>query len=132
VPAASGAHHGHQRRIPPQAKSLLCYPVLDFGHDTESARLFDGLFHSINPGAWAEKHCLAGQPVTAYAAPLRAASLAGLPHALVICAGHDLLRDDARAYAARMDADGADVTHVAIGSLAAGAGQAAGVACVAC
>jgi acetyl esterase/lipase len=38
----------------------------------------------------------------------------------VICAGHDLLRDDARAYAARMDADGADVTHVAIGSLAAG------------
>ena len=98
--------------LPSAACQVLCYPVLDFGQDTESARLFDGVFHSIKPGSWAEQHYLAGQPVTAYAAPLHAASLGGLPPALVIGAGRDPLRDDARAYAARMDADGVDVTHV--------------------
>lgn len=101
--------------LPSAACQVLCYPVLDFGQDTESARLFDGEFHTIKPG-WAEDHYLAGQPVTAYAAPLRAASLAGLPPALVIGAGRDPLRDDARAYAARMDADGVDVTHVEYGA----------------
>ena len=98
--------------LPSAACQVLCYPVLDFGQDTESARLFDGVFHTIKPGGWAENHYLAGQAITAYAAPLRAASLAGLPPALVIGAGRDPLRDDARAYAARMDADGVDVTHV--------------------
>jgi acetyl esterase len=99
------------RHLPSAACQVLCYPVLDFGQDTESARLFDGVFHSIKPG-WKQDRYLAGQPVTAYAAPLRAASLAGLPPALVIGAGRDPLRDDARAYAARLDADGVDVTHV--------------------
>jgi acetyl esterase len=100
------------QNLPSAAYQVLCYPVLDFGQDTESARLFNGVFHSIKPGSWAENHYLAGQPITAYAAPLRAASLAGLPPALVIGAGRDPLRDDARAYAAGMDADGVDVTHV--------------------
>jgi acetyl esterase len=98
--------------LPSPVYQVLCYPVLDFGQDTESARLFDGVFHSIKPGSWREERYLAGQPVTAYAAPLRAASLAGLPPTLVIGAGRDPLRDDARAYAARLDADGVDVTHV--------------------
>jgi acetyl esterase len=97
--------------LPSAACQVLCYPVLDFGQDTESARLFDGVFHSIKPG-WKTDQYLAGQPVTPYAAPLRAASLAALPPALVIGAGRDPLRDDARAYAARLDADGVDVTHV--------------------
>jgi acetyl esterase/lipase len=99
------------QHLPGPACQVLCYPVLDFGQDTESARLFDGVFHSIKPGIWEEQY-LAGQPVTGYAAPLRAASLAGLPPALVIGAGRDPLRDDARGYAARLDAGGVDVTHV--------------------
>jgi acetyl esterase len=98
--------------LPSPAYQVLCYPVLDFGQDTESARLFNGVFHTIDPGGWAKHHYLAGQPVTAYAAPLRAASFAGLPPALVISAGRDPLRDDARGYAVRLDADGVDVTHV--------------------
>ena len=93
------------------AYQVLCYPVLDFGQDTESARQFDGVFHSLKPG-WAADQYLAGQPVTPYAAPLRAGSLAGLPPALVIGAGRDPLRDDARAYAARLDDAGVAVTHV--------------------
>lgn len=93
------------------ACQVLCYPVLDFGQDTESARLFDGVFHSIKP-SWEEDQYLSGQPVTAYAAPLRAESLARLPAALVIGAGRDPLRDDARAYAGRLDADEVNVTYV--------------------
>ena len=100
------------RHLPSAACQVLCYPALDFDQDTESARLFDGVFHSIKPGSWKTDHYLAGQPITAYAAPLRAASLAGLPPALVIGSGRDPLRDDARAYAARLAADGVDVSHV--------------------
>ena len=95
----------------PAAYQVLCYPALDFGQDTESARQFDGVFHSLKPD-WATQQYLAGQPVTPYAAPMRANTLAGLPPALVIGAGLDPLRDDARAYAARLDADGVAVTHV--------------------
>ena len=95
----------------PAAYQVLCYPTLDFGQGTESARQFDGVFHSLKPG-WATQQYLAGQPVTPYAAPMRAKTLAGLPPALVIGAGLDPLRDDARAYAARLDVDGVAVTHV--------------------
>ncbi len=97
---------------PTVRKQILCYPALDFGQRTGPAREFDGVFLSVKPGRWAEIQYLAGQPVTPYAAPLRASSLAGLPPALVIGAGRDPLRDDARSYAARLDADGVDVTHV--------------------
>jgi len=96
---------------PAPAYQVLCYPSLDFEQDTESARQFDGVFHSIKPG-WPTDQYLAGQPVTPYAAPLRAKTLAGLPPALLIGAGRDPLRDDARGYAARLDADGVAVTHV--------------------
>jgi acetyl esterase len=96
---------------PAPACQVLCYPSLDFEQDTESARQFDGVFHSIKPG-WPTDQYLAGQPVTPYAAPLRAMTLAGLPPALLIGAGRDPLRDDARDYAARLGADGVTVTHV--------------------
>jgi acetyl esterase len=91
---------------------VLCYPVLDFGQETESAREFDGVFLSLRPDDYSTTRYLAGQPVTEYAAPLRATTLAGLPPALVIGAGRDPLRDDARGYARRLAADGVPVTHV--------------------
>ncbi len=94
------------------AGQVLCYPVLDFGQDTESARLFDGVMHSYRSRAWPEQAYLAGQPVSSYAAPLRAESVRGLPPALVIGAGRDPFRDDARRYAARLCAEGLDVRHV--------------------
>lgn len=96
---------------PAVTRQVLCYPLLDFGQDTVSVREFDGVVLSARPG-WADASYLGGQDVTPYAAPLRAASLAGLPPALVIGAGRDPLRDDARAYAARLDAENVDVTHV--------------------
>src|SRR5262245_18714826 len=97
---------------PALARQVLCYPALDFGQDTESVRLYDGVFLSIKPGNWPETQYLAGQEVTPYAAPLRAYTLAGLPTALIIGAGRDPLRDDARTYARRLDEDGVPVTHI--------------------
>ena len=46
------------------------------------------------------------------AAPLKAASLIGLPRAFVVTAEFDVLRDEAQAYAKRMAEAGVDVTHV--------------------
>ncbi len=97
---------------PALARQVLCYPVLDFGQDTESVRLYDGVFLSIKAGNWPETQYLAGQEATPYAAPLRAFTLAGLPPALLIGAGRDPLRDDARSYATRLAKDGVPVQHV--------------------
>jgi acetyl esterase len=109
--AAGACLLARDRGGPAVARQVLCYPALDFGRDTESAREFDGVFLSARRG-WADAQYLAGQPVTGYAAPLRAERLDGLPPALVIGAGRDPLRDEAREYAARLDAAGVDVTHV--------------------
>src|SRR5258708_23077032 len=97
---------------PALSRQVLCYPARDFGQATESVRLYNGTFVTIEPGGWLETQYLAGQEVTACAAPLRAGTLAGLPPALVIGAGRDPLRDDARSYAGRLDSDGVPVTHV--------------------
>jgi acetyl esterase len=44
--------------------------------------------------------------------PLRAKDLSGLPRALILAAGRDPLRDDARTYADRLAADGVPVRLV--------------------
>jgi len=91
---------------------VLCYPMLDFGHETESRRAFDGVFLSLTGDPPYERDYLAGLPAGPYAAPLRAGTLAGLPPSLVVGAGRDPLRDDARAYARRLHDDKVDVTYV--------------------
>ncbi|TDD27750.1 alpha/beta hydrolase [Kribbella turkmenica] len=87
-------------------RQILCYPSLDRDQDTESFRLFDGTFLSIAPGRWSSAQYFPDGELPATAVPLRAESLAGLPPALVLAAGRDPLRDDARNYAARLEADG--------------------------
>ncbi|GAA0402660.1 alpha/beta hydrolase [Acrocarpospora corrugata] len=93
-------------------RQILCYPALDFGRDTESSRLFDGVLLDSSLEEWYEAQYLAGQPVTPYAAPLRAQTVEGLPPALILGAGRDPLRDEAREYAGRLDQAGVDVSYL--------------------
>ncbi|GAA0969462.1 hypothetical protein GCM10009555_016640 [Acrocarpospora macrocephala] len=93
-------------------RQILCYPALDFGRDCESRRLFDGDLLNSSLEEWYDAQYLADQPVTPYAAPLRAQTFEGLPPALILGAGRDPLRDDAREYAGRLDKAGVDVSYL--------------------
>ncbi|MEU4286723.1 alpha/beta hydrolase [Kribbella sp. NPDC026596] len=87
-------------------RQILCYPSLDLDQDTESYRLFDGTFLSIAPGRWSDAQYFPQGELPAAAVPLRAETFDGLPPALVLAAGRDPLRDDARTYAGRLARDG--------------------------
>jgi acetyl esterase len=77
---------------------ILVYPWLDFGRDSESHRLFD----ATADDDWYVAQYTADQVPTPLMAPLLARDLSGLPPALVLGAGRDAVRDDARRYAARL------------------------------
>jgi len=83
-------------------RQILCYPSLDHDQDTESFRLFDGTFLSIAANRWSSLPYFPDGEIPATAVPLRAETLAGLPPALLLAAGRDPLRDDARNYARRL------------------------------
>ena len=91
---------------------VLIYPVSDCNFDTPSYLAYGaGLVltrqdmewffrHYASPSAWADPRI----------APLRAASLAGLPEAVVVLAEYDALHDEGAAYAARLEEAGVTVT----------------------
>jgi len=91
---------------------VLAYPYLDVRQDSESYRLFDGILFTKADLAWNLEQYLAGKPVTPLVAPLTAPSLAGLPPALILAAGRDPLRDDARCYHQRLTDEGVDAQLV--------------------
>lgn len=75
---------------------------------------FDGLIISRKAGerywaAYSGAHDIDRDP---YAAPLHAESVAGLPPALVVLGGCDMLRDEGRAYATRLRDEGVRVDEV--------------------
>jgi acetyl esterase len=93
------------------AAQVLVYPQVAGTTEFPSAVEFDGVVISRAVGAkyWAAYsggRDLANDP---YAVPLSAPSLQGLPPALVILGGCDMLRDEGRAYSERLRADGVDV-----------------------
>jgi acetyl esterase len=99
---------------PPPVGQVLIYPAVAGRLAYPSAAEFDGLIISRAGGeqywaAYSGQQDLGRDP---YAAPLHAASLAGLPPALVILGGCDLLRDEGRAYAGRLRDDGVDVDEI--------------------
>jgi acetyl esterase len=112
-----------ERGLPMPERQVLCYPSLDFNQTTESSRLFDGVFLSTAP-SWAdevyfppdelrdERRGLGRRRLPPAAVPLRALDLTGLPPALVLAAGRDPLRDDARTYGERLAAAGVPVRLV--------------------
>ncbi|MGV0643284.1 alpha/beta hydrolase [Mycolicibacterium sp. XJ2546] len=87
---------------PPVKFQLLHQPVLD-DRPTPSKQEFDttpGFDGPATEAMW--RHYLAGQPVTADAAPARADELSGMPPAFISCSDLDPLRDEAIDYATRL------------------------------
>jgi len=99
---------------------VLVYPVTDVGAESKSYRDFaDGYMLTRDGMRWFTNHYLKapGEAQDWRVSPLRAASLAGLPPALVITAGFDPLRDEGAAYAARLSDAGVRVDYINYGGM---------------
>ncbi|TMA64970.1 MAG: alpha/beta hydrolase, partial [Deltaproteobacteria bacterium] len=91
---------------------LLIYPATDVDFETRSCREnAEGYFLTRADMIWFWNHYAPRDEDrrNPYAAPLRAASLGGLPPALVITAEFDPLRDEGEAYGARLREAGVPV-----------------------
>jgi acetyl esterase/lipase len=106
------------RRGPRIALQALLYPTLDFGSsvDYASRRQFGGgdYFLSTRDMDWFASLYLSNvtQEVTDLrASPLLTEDLTGLPAALIVTAGCDVLRDEGKAYADRLAAAGVPVEY---------------------
>jgi acetyl esterase len=94
---------------PPLLFQVLVYPVTDVARDTRSyEENADGYFLTRKAMEWFWGHYLPrpDDGANAYASPLRAASLEGLPPAIVITAEFDPLRDEGEAYARKLEEAG--------------------------
>jgi acetyl esterase len=96
------------------AAQVLIYPAVDWSLDTPSAReCAEGYGLTTSDMAWSWQE-YAPDPATRnhpLVSPLRATSHAGLPPAVVVTAGFDVLRDEGIAYVERLRADGVPVDH---------------------
>jgi acetyl esterase len=96
------------------AGQVLIYPRVAGSRVFASHKEFSGLVISLKAveqywAAYSGGRNINDDP---YAAPLVAKDLSGLPPALVILGGCDMLRDEGRAYAARLRREGIDVDEV--------------------
>ena len=99
---------------------LLAYPVTDAVARTESYRRYeDGYGLNAATMEWFFDHYAPDKATRGdwRVSPLRAASLDGLPPALVITAGYDPLRDEGRAYAYRLQQEGTLADLVEFGGM---------------
>ena len=90
---------------------LLVYPVVNDDMETPSYKK-NAAAKPLNKAmmAWFFKH-YGGDPKNAYALPMKAASLKGLPPATVIAAEIDPLLSEGKAYADRLKKDGVAVSY---------------------
>lgn len=110
--AAALALMGRDGEVPRTAYQALLYPVLDLTADSDSyRRVTEGV-----PLTAATMHWFIGHYTPRAedrrgwrASPLRTASLAGAPPALLLTVAHDPLCDEGRAYARRLEDDGVRV-----------------------
>jgi acetyl esterase len=99
---------------PVPAVQVLLYPAVDPDLETPSATDYaEGFGLSTADMRWSwdqylQKDTDRDDP---WACPARAASLTGLPPAVVVTAEFDVLRDEGRAYAERLRREGVPVSH---------------------
>ena len=111
--AAVLALMGRDGALPPAFYQLLLYPAVDLAMSTESyAAPTPGMTVTPATMRYFVDHYVPnpGQRTDWRVSPIRAASLAGSPPALIVTCGHDPLRDEGRLYAARLERDGVPVT----------------------
>jgi acetyl esterase len=116
VVALLAREHG----APPLSLQVLIYPVTDLGAEAPSyADFADGFMLTRESMRWFIAHYLTGpqEAVDWRASPLRAASLAGLPPALIVTAGFDPLRDEGDAYARKLREAGVRVDAICYGGM---------------
>jgi acetyl esterase len=120
--AAALALLARDRGGPAIAHQLLMFPVLDNDFESDSYREFgDGYFltRAAMEHFW---RCYVGDcEPPEYAAPLRAATLAGLPPATILQAAADPLFSEGAAYAARLAAERVPVAATVFEGLVHGA-----------
>jgi acetyl esterase len=107
--AAATALMTRDRGQPPLAAQVLIYPIADGDFETPSYQEFaDGYMLTRGAMKWFFRQYLSGEHEAQepYVCPAQAANLRGLPPALVITAEYDPLRDEAEAYARRLQAAG--------------------------
>lgn len=107
---------------PLPAAQVLLYPVIDPSCDSDSARAYrTGYFNTLAAMKWYWQQYLPEDGVlpvpTAHIAPLTAATLVGLPPAVVVTAGLDPLASEGRQYAQALRGDGVAVLHREYGGL---------------
>lgn len=108
---------GLRGQAPALALQLLFYPITDMAHELPSHQRFsEGFGLTRQSLLWLRDHYLGAQPGKMAlddwrVSPLRAGDLAGLPPACILVAGLDPLRDEGRAYAARLAQAGVPVTY---------------------
>ena len=112
--AAAVAIKAREEGGPALAYQLLVYPATEYDLDTPSClENAEGYLLQRESMRWFWGHYLDGATDVPdwRAFPMRAASLADLPPALVVTAEFDPLRDDGRRYADRLRAEGVQVTY---------------------
>lgn len=99
--------------LPLPVSQVLVYPAVDDRFATPSWTQFaDAPLLSAADARWCWEQYIGHRGVDQYAAPMKAASLHGLPPALILTAEVDPLRDDAEAYAERLRRNGVPTTSV--------------------
>ena len=113
--AAVAARRARERGGPRIAAQLLHVPVTDHDFTTSSYRAFatgHGLTLAGMRWFWDHYAPEVARRDEPDASPLRAKDLAGLPRAIVVTAECDPLRDEGRAYAARLRSAGVSVASL--------------------
>jgi acetyl esterase len=96
-------HAGREGVLPPPRAQVLIYPLVDLTLSSPSYQLFaEGFALTLPLIEWFRLHYLPDRSAWREASPQFFPSMAGAAPALIVAAGFDCLRDEGRAYAARL------------------------------